>query len=129
MQIAVWVAELLLVLLAAVSSLQELAGVKDLLDGLPPREACQVAALWDALLEAQRNCELMAARGVRISRDISKDWQETVADLIDRVVLQDKELVQLRFQVSCTTNISNRNIRCCTTHSRLCAPSAYAADG
>jgi hypothetical protein len=38
----------------------------------------------------------MAARGVRISRDISRDWQETVSDLIDRVVAQDAEIAGLK---------------------------------
>jgi hypothetical protein len=55
--------------------------------------------MWNALLTARRDCEAMAARGVRISRDISRDWQETVSDLIDRVVAQDSELGQLRLQV------------------------------
>eukprot|EP00775_Hariotina_reticulata_P005223 gene5223-5460_t len=86
---------------------QELTGLKNLLDRLPQREACEVLAIWDALLKARRNCEMMAARGVRISRDISKDWQETVSDLIDRVVLQDKELVQLRFQVQAAKQLSS----------------------
>jgi hypothetical protein len=58
-----------------------------------------VLALWDALMVARHDCEVMAARGVRVSRDISRDWQETVSDLIDRVVAQDNELGQLRQQV------------------------------
>lgn len=73
--------------------------MKALLAHLPPAAAEEVSALWDALLTARRNCEAMAARGVRVSRDLSRDWQETVSDLIDRVVTQDQELTQLRQQV------------------------------
>lgn len=70
-----------------------------LVSRLPPADAAQVQGIWDALLTARRDCEAMAARGVRVSRDISRDWQETVSDLIDRVVAQDSELGQLRQQV------------------------------
>lgn len=70
-----------------------------LLDRLSQPDAQQVQGIWDALLIARRDCEAMAARGVRVSRDISRDWQETVSDLIDRVVAQDSELAQLRQQV------------------------------
>lgn len=73
--------------------------MKGLLGRLPEAEAAQVLGLWDALLVARRDCEAMAARGVRVSRDISRDWQDTVSDLIDRVVAQDAELAQLRAQV------------------------------
>lgn len=73
--------------------------MQELLARLTPTDAEQVAEMWDALLTARRDCEAMAARGVRISRDISRDWQETVSDLIDRVVAQDSELGQLRLQV------------------------------
>lgn len=66
---------------------------------LPVSESTEVLALWDALLVARHDCEVMAARGVRVSRDISRDWQETVSDLIDRVVAQDQEIAQLRQQV------------------------------
>jgi hypothetical protein len=79
--------------------LQDNAAVQELLARLVPTDAEQVAEMWDALLTARRDCEAMAARGVRISRDISRDWQETVSDLIDRVVAQDSELGQLRLQV------------------------------
>lgn len=41
----------------------------------------------------------MAARGVRVSRDVSRDWQETVSDLIDRVVAQDNEITDLKSQL------------------------------
>jgi hypothetical protein len=73
--------------------------VQALLGRLPQPDAQQVQGIWDALLIARRDCEAMAARGVRVSRDISRDWQETVSDLIDRVVAQDSELAQLRHQV------------------------------
>jgi hypothetical protein len=79
--------------------MQDNAAVQDLLARLAPRDAEQVSEMWDSLLVARRDCEAMAARGVRISRDISRDWQETVSDLIDRVVAQDSELGQLRLQV------------------------------
>jgi hypothetical protein len=79
--------------------LQELSNLHDLLSRLPERECGEVLALWDALMVARHDCEVMAARGVRVSRDISRDWQETVSDLIDRVVAQDNELGQLRQQV------------------------------
>lgn len=79
---------------------QELSNFHDLLSRLPERECGEVMALWDALMVARHDCEVMAARGVRVSRDISRDWQETVSDLIDRVVTQDNELGQLRQQVS-----------------------------
>lgn len=78
---------------------QELSSLHDLLSRLPQRECGEVLALWDALMVARHDCEVMAARGVRVSRDISRDWQETVSDLIDRVVAQDNELGQLRQQV------------------------------
>lgn len=82
-----------------------------LLDRLQPSDAAQVRDIWDALLTARRDCEAMAARGVRVSRDISRDWQETVSDLIDRVVAQDNELGQLRQQV--------RTGRCCVRQAPL----------
>lgn len=82
-----------------VCMLQQVAAVKALLCRLGPEEAEQVQGIFDALLMARRDCEAMAARGVRVSRDISRDWQETVSDLIDRVVAQDSELGQLRQQV------------------------------
>eukprot|EP00879_Flechtneria_rotunda_P033533 GHRR01037149.1.p1 GENE.GHRR01037149.1~~GHRR01037149.1.p1 ORF type:complete len:217 (+),score=93.20 GHRR01037149.1:462-1112(+) len=78
--------------------LQDIALLQDLLERLPTKESCEVAALWDALQVARHDCEVMAARGVRVTRDISRDWQETVSDLIDRVVAQDTELGQLRQQ-------------------------------
>ncbi|KAF8071108.1 BRF1 [Scenedesmus sp. PABB004] len=78
---------------------KELEGVHALLQRLPECEGREVAGLWEALLAARRDCEMMAARGVRVSRDISRDWQETVSDLIDRVVTQDGELAQLRSQL------------------------------
>lgn len=79
--------------------MQDVAAVRELLSRLQEDDAAQVQDIWDALLMARRDCEAMAARGVRVSRDISRDWQETVSDLIDRVVAQDTELGQLRQQV------------------------------
>jgi hypothetical protein len=73
--------------------------VQDLLARLQPSDAVEVSRIWDALLVAQRDAEMLASRGVRIARDISRDWQETVSDLIDRVVTQDGELGTLRAQV------------------------------
>ncbi len=32
-------------------------------------------ALWDALMTARHDCEVMAARGVRVVKDVSRDWQ------------------------------------------------------
>ncbi|WIA32056.1 hypothetical protein OEZ86_002908 [Tetradesmus obliquus] len=81
---------------------RELSSLHDLLSRLPQRECSEVLALWDALMVARHDCEVMAARGVRVSRDISRDWQETVSDLIDRVVAQDNELGQLRQQLKAT---------------------------
>lgn len=78
---------------------QEVHEFQALLSRLPAREHAAVSSLWDALLVARHDCEVMAARGVRVSRDISRDWQETVADLIDRVVAQDQDLAQLKQQV------------------------------
>ena len=74
--------------------------VQDLLSSLPEAERRKVADIWNALLAARRDCEAMAARGVRVSRDVSRDWQETVSDLIDRVVTQDSEIANLKQQVS-----------------------------
>lgn len=79
--------------------LQEVGAVQALLARLSPEDAAQVQSIWDKLLVARKDCEALAARGVRISRDISRDWQETVSDLIDRVVAQDGELAQLKQQV------------------------------
>ena len=85
--------------------LQDVLAVCGLLSRLSPRDASQVKDIWDSLLMARRDCEAMAARGVRVSRDISRDWQETVSDLIDRVVAQDNELGQLRQQVSASGSV------------------------
>lgn len=74
--------------------------MSSLLSRLQQPEASEVAALWDALLIARRDCEAMASRGVRVARDVSRDWQETVSDLIDRVVAQDGEICGLKQQVS-----------------------------
>ncbi|KAF6252424.1 hypothetical protein COO60DRAFT_1553035 [Scenedesmus sp. NREL 46B-D3] len=81
---------------------KELSNLHDLLSRLPERECGEVLALWDALMVARHDCEVMAARGVRVSRDLSRDWQETVSNLIDRVVAQDSELGQLRQQLKAT---------------------------
>jgi hypothetical protein len=80
---------------------QELAVLRALMLRLPRDEAHHVQLLWDAFLTARRDCEAMAARGVRVSRDVSRDWQETVSDLIDRVVAQDAELGEMRQKVRC----------------------------
>jgi NADH:ubiquinone oxidoreductase subunit D len=90
---------LLLLRCVCILYLQDAAAVQALLARLPSADAAHVQDIWDALLTARRDCEAMAARGVRVSRDISRDWQETVSDLIDRVVAQDSELAQLRQQV------------------------------
>jgi hypothetical protein len=79
--------------------IQELLHVQELLSSLPDPERQKVADIWDALLMARHDCEAMAARGVRVSRDVSRDWQETVSDLIDRVVTQDNEIANLKQQV------------------------------
>jgi hypothetical protein len=86
--------------------------VQALLSRLPPADAAQVQDIWDALLTARRDCEAMAARGVRVSRDISRDWQETVSDLIDRVVAQDSELGTLRQQVDGRTGRAKMSCTC-----------------
>jgi len=78
---------------------QECREAETLIARLPHPEAARVRALWDALLVARRDCEAMAARGVRVSRDVSRDWQETVSDLIDRVVAQDSEISSLKSQL------------------------------
>jgi hypothetical protein len=81
-------------------ALQELATLKGLLSRLAsPQDAADVQALWDSLLVARRDAEAVAARGARIARDVSRDWQETVTDLIDRIVAQDGEIASLKAQV------------------------------
>jgi hypothetical protein len=32
-------------------------------------------AIWNALMTARHDCEVMAARGVRVVKDVSRDWQ------------------------------------------------------
>lgn len=76
-----------------------MGSINDLLQRLPECDAAEVSKIWSALLVARHDCEAMAARGVRIARDVSRDWQETVSDLIDRVVAQDNEIGQLKQQV------------------------------
>jgi hypothetical protein len=85
---------------------QERAVAEALIARLPPREAAAVAAMWAALLTARRDAEAVAARGVRVARDVSRDWQETVSELIDRVVAQDAELAVLRAQQVCVLCLS-----------------------
>lgn len=55
-----------------------------------------IQALWAQLRACRRDCEAMAARGVRVARDVSRDWQETASGLIDRVVQQDADLARVR---------------------------------
>lgn len=81
-------------------AVQDLAALTGLLSRLAsPRDAAAVQALWDALLVARRDAEAVAARGARIARDVSRDWQETVTDLIDRIVAQDGEIASLKAKV------------------------------
>ncbi len=73
--------------------------MRQLLGRLPQADSAAVSRIWDARLLARHDCEAMAARGVRVARDVSRDWQETVSDLIDRVVAQDNEINALKQQV------------------------------
>lgn len=94
--------------------------MRELLSRLKEDDAAQVQDIWDALLMARRDCEAMAARGVRVSRDISRDWQETVSDLIDRVVAQDSELGQLRQQVRWCCRMGRLPVTASCCHCSAC---------
>lgn len=116
---------LLLLRCACKPFLQDAAAIQALLVRLSSSDAAQVQDIWDALLTARRDCEAMAARGVRVSRDISRDWQETVSDLIDRVVAQDSELAQLRQQV-CARGVGAGLGRLGSVLSRICVRCTFA---
>jgi hypothetical protein len=81
-------------------SRQERHEAEALIARLPAPDAAAAAAMWASLLAARRDAEAVAARGVRVARDVSRDWQETVSELIERVVAQDGELAAARAELA-----------------------------
>lgn len=98
---------------------QEINRVRALLSRLGPSDAEEVQGLWSALLTARHDTESAMARGVRVARDISRDWQDTVSDLIDRVVAQDAQISELKQQLKTLPDMGSCMDEMQSTISRL----------